>query len=41
MIQWWQDVVNEWDWFVFIPEALGKATGVVIGISTTASASGR
>lgn len=32
MIQWWQDVVNEWDWFVFIPEALGKATGVLIGI---------
>ena len=32
MIQWWQEVVNNWDWFVFIPEALGKATGVLIGI---------
>ena len=32
MIQWWQEVVNEWDWFVFIPEALGKANGVLIGI---------
>lgn len=32
MVQWWQDVVNNWDWSVFLPEMLGKAAGVLVGI---------
>lgn len=30
--QWWDQLVENWDWFVFLPELLGKAAGVVVGI---------
>ncbi len=32
MNQWWQNVVDNWDWWVFLPEVLGKAVGVIVGV---------
>ena len=32
MAQWWNQLIENWDWGVFIPEVIGKATGVAIGI---------
>ncbi len=32
MEQWIRDLVNNWDWSVFLPEVLGKATGIIIGV---------
>ncbi len=32
MPQWLQNIFDTWDWSVFLPEVLGKATGVATGI---------
>ncbi len=32
MNQWWQNLSDNWDWWVFWPEVFGKAIGVIVGV---------